>query len=40
MTMKIGGQVRDEDEAQMVHDILMLSAVQQRFTRARKAKDG
>lgn len=31
--MKIGGQPRDEDEAEQIHDAIMLAAVQKRFQR-------
>lgn len=37
--MKIGGQPRDEEEAEMIHDAIMLAAVQKRFERvAEKAR--
>lgn len=31
--MKVGGQPKDEEEAQMIHDAIMLTAVQMRFRR-------
>lgn len=35
--MKIGGQPRDDDEAQAIHDAIMVTAVRVRFQRAMDA---